>query len=403
MAILPCMAYAGTEIEKCSEKRDNGYWRCDEWAEEWYYKSCGWQPCKFFCHVLIWMAKWVGKGYHCTAHKVCIAWKLPKVLICVLYAWSLSIARLFGKMLGLDILATVNPTSPFGPAVAYGGYIDERGEETSRPVIMCWTETGDPKTGSSGLRLRYEQLRHYSSPFHNMLPQFNTKSVDGEVSHRGPALTFFYNRFFLAWTGKEPEHRLNVMQSLDGGDTWSKKITLKFSSTSAPALAVFKNRVYLAWRTKPREGSYLKIMSSADGIVWENETKLAARAESGPALASFGSLLFIAWNGKDTYKLNVKSSKDGISFENQVTLQETTDARPALCAYGGQLYLAWKEKGHEGFIKIQRSKDGTNWKPVSVSLLPSWPLNTGKPALASTDSGLIIGWANPNLHIAGRK
>jgi hypothetical protein len=148
---------------------------------------------------------------------------------------------MWGKILGFDVLVPPNPTSPFGPAVAYGRFITDEGKETDRPLIMCWTETGDPLTGSSGLRLRYEQLRHYSSPFHTVLPQFSIKAVDGELSHRGPALTFLKNEFFLAYTGKDEEHRIHVMKSSDGGNRWVNTVTLNASSLSGPALTVWNN------------------------------------------------------------------------------------------------------------------------------------------------------------------
>jgi hypothetical protein len=403
MTTPQCGAYAGAEIEKCAGRRDNGYWECDQWADEWFFRCPKWQPGKFVCHACVWIVKWLRKACHWSTHKVCTSIIFVKVLLCVLYISSMSVPRLLGKMLGFDILSPANPTSPFGPALAYGRYTNDEGKETERPLIMCWTETANPLVGSSGLRLRYEQLRHYPSPFHTVLPQFTTKSVDGEVSHRGPALTFFKNSFFLAWTGRDPEHRVHVMQSSDGGDTWLNKVTLNVSSLSGPVLAVFNNRIYLAWKSKPREGSYLNIMSSVDGIAWENETRVPGRTKSGPALASSGSLLFIAWNGKDDYRLNIRSSQDGISFGNQVTLEEITDAPPALCAYGRQIYLAWKERGRGGLMRLMRSTNGIDWEKVSVKLLPDWPLNTGIPALASADEGLIIGWSNPKLHIAGRR
>jgi hypothetical protein len=193
------------------------------------------------------------------------------------------------------------------------------------------------------------------------------------------------------------------MQSSDGGDTWLNKVTLNASSLSGPTLAVFNNRIHLAWISKPRQGSYLNIISSIDGITWENETRVTARAESGPALATLGSLLFIAWNDKDDYMVNIMLSRDGLSFENRVTLQGITDAKPALCTYGRHLYVAYKEKGREGLIRLMRSTNGIEWEMVSEKLLPDKPLNTGKPALASCTEGLIIGWTNPTLHIAGRR
>jgi hypothetical protein len=142
-------------------------------------------------------------------------------------------------------------------------------------------------------------------------------------------------------------------------------------------------------------------MLSGDGIRWENETRVLGRAESGPALATLGPLLFIVWNGKDDCRLNVRSSQDGVAFENHVTLEERTDARPALGDCAGHLYLAWRERSGDGVIRLMRSRNGTHWEKVKVGLLPDWPLNTGKPALASTNKGLIMGWANPNLHIGG--
>jgi hypothetical protein len=403
MALLPCRAYAGREIEKCAEKRDDRYWKSDEWADGRHYKCPGWQPGKCACSALFLIVSWFSKACSWSAHKVCVLGKYFNVLRCVLYVGSYALPRLCGKMLAFGAPDIQSPTSPFAPAIAYGRYRNDEGEETERPIIMCWAETEDPLVGSSGLRLRFEQLRHYSSPFHAVLPQFTTKSVDAEVSHRGPALTFFNNTFFLAWTGKDTEHRLHVMQSSDGGDTWRNKVTLNASSLSAPALAVFDSRIYLAWKAKPRQGSYLNTMSSVDGIAWVDETRVAGRAESGPALTTLGPLLFIAWNDKDDYRVNIMLSRDGLSFENRVTLQETTDADPALCTYGRHLYLAWKERGPEGLIRLMRSTDGNHWEPVSVKLLPDKPLNAGRPALASCAEGLIIAWANPKLHIAGRR
>jgi hypothetical protein len=402
MAILQCAAFTKASIEHYGEKRDNGYWKAHDWANDKYYKCPTWQPSRLLCCIPIWIIKVIRKSWHWSVHKVRVLWKLPKYFMCIFYLVSLSMARLVGRVFGFDAPASVSPVSPFSPAIAYGRHRILHGEERSTPVIMCWTETAEPRVGHSGLRLRYEQLQHYSSPFHNQLPQYKTKSVDGEVSHRGPALAFFKDQFFLAWTDKSKEHRINIIRSSDGGDSWSNKFALGVSSTSAPALAVFNDRLHLAWRSKPKEGSYLNIISSADGIKWVNATKLGAMAESGPSLASLGSLLFVAWSGKDTYQLSLRSSQDGILFNNEVTLDDTTDYKPALGTDGKYVYLAWKEKGDNGLIKIARSRFGTDWENVGLSPLPAWPLNTGMPALASTDKGLIIGWSNPTLHIAGR-
>ena len=402
MAILLCTSHTKSKLEVCAEIRDNGYWNADEWANDKYFKCPKWHPARFFCCIPIWIIKVIRKTGHWLLYLVRFTFKLPRFLLCITYGVPLAIITWFGKILGFDMPASKSPSSPFNPAVSYGRHRILEGEERSTPIIMCWTETADTGIGSVGLRLRYEQLQYYPSPFHNALPQYKTKSVDGEVSHRGPALAFFRDRFYLAWVGKEKAHSINITQSYDGGDTWANKLTLDISSTSSPALAAFKNRLYLAWRSKPRQGSCLNIMSSADGMTWVNATRLPARAASGPALATMGSVLFAAWSDKDSHRLCVRSSQDGILFDNEVILNETTDVRPALGTDEKYLYLAWKEKRGDGLIEILRSRTGIDWHKLPTSPLPAPPLNSGNPALASCGRGLIIGWANPTLHIAGK-
>jgi hypothetical protein len=402
MAILLCASHTKSKLENCAEIRDNGYWKADEWANDRYFRCPKWHPARFFCCIPIWIMKVIRKTGHWLLHMVRFTFKLPRFLLCITYAGPLAITTWFGKILGFDMPGTTSPSSPFGPAVAYGRHRILEGEERSTPIIMCWTETADTGVGSVGLRLRYEQLQYYPSPFHNALPQYKTKSVDGEVSHRGPALAFFRDRFFLAWIGKEKAHSINILQSYDGGDMWANKLTLDISSTSSPALAALKNRLCLAWRSKPRQGSYLNIMSSADGMKWVNATRLPARASSGPALATMGATLFVAWSDKDSHRLCVRSSQDGVFFDNEVILDETTDVRPALGTDEKYLYLAWKEKRGDGLIRILRSRTGIDWHKLPASPLPDSPLDSGHPALASSGRGLIIGWANPTLHIAGK-
>jgi len=139
MVILPCRAYAGREIEKCAERRDNRYWKCDEWADDWYYKCPRWQPGKFVCYAIFGTVKWFSKAYCWSAHKVCVSWKYTKILRCVLYVSSNALQRLFGKILGFHTLAIPSPTSPFAPAIVYGGWWDRE----ANYHVLDW-DSGSP-------------------------------------------------------------------------------------------------------------------------------------------------------------------------------------------------------------------------------------------------------------------
>jgi hypothetical protein len=68
----------------------------------------------------------------------------------------------------------------------------------------------------------------------------------GDTSGAGPALASFNGRLYLAWTGMDDAHSLNVVSSSDG-ITFGGKVTLGESSSAGPALTSFKGRLYLAW------------------------------------------------------------------------------------------------------------------------------------------------------------
>jgi len=66
-----------------------------------------------------------------------------------------------------------------------------------------------------------------------------------DTSITSPSFHTFNNRGFIAWTGTDSNHRLNVMCT-DNLRVWYGKVVLGDTSLSGPALAVFNKRLTAA-------------------------------------------------------------------------------------------------------------------------------------------------------------
>lgn len=145
----------------------------------------------------------------------------------------------------------------------------------------------------------------------------------------------------LAWTGTDPQHRLNVQSSADGR-SFTGKVTLNEASVDGPGFAFGSGRAFIAWAGTDSDHK-LNVMSSPDCRNFSNKVTLGEASNFGPALAFGNGQLFIAWTGKDANSsLNVMSSADGVHFGNKVTLSESSATSPGLAFAGGQLYLLWR-------------------------------------------------------------
>ena len=89
---------------------------------------------------------------------------------------------------------------------------------------------------------------------------------------------------------------------------WNDKVTLPESSNEAPALTSFDGRLYIAW-TGADPAHHLNVASSSDGDTFDNKVTLPDTSDAGPALAgsSSGGGLAIAWTGTD--KATISTSR----------------------------------------------------------------------------------------------
>lgn len=239
--------------------------------------------------------------------------------------------------------------------------------------------------------------------------QISGETLD-QFSIQTPALAIFNGVIYIAWAGTDPGHTLNVAHSVGLTGTFTTPVTPfkgGVNTNDGVALAAFNGRLYLAW-TGTDSGHTLNVASSADGVSW-NPPALpfkkpgSQNSDWGPALASFNGRLYLAWTGTDSnHTLNVASSTDGVHFGSPalpfVGEGRETDSAPALAVAGTpeKLYIAWTGTDTQHHINVAGSTDG-----VSFSFLFIGQGAFQGPALSgfpSADDALLLGWAgtDPN-------
>jgi hypothetical protein len=178
-----------------------------------------------------------------------------------------------------------------------------------------------------------------------------------ETGIGGAALAVLGSRLFLAWTGTDPEHHLNLMSAADGAH-FENKVKLTHTSFDRPALAALKGQLYLAWVGTEGEG-HLNVLHSGDGYSnFSVNTKLVDTSFAGPSLTVEDQMqtLWLGWVGNDGEgHLNFISSGDGENFgPREPPLAETSGFAPGMSWYHdladtpSQFYAAWtgQDAGH---------------------------------------------------------
>jgi ethanolamine utilization protein EutP (predicted NTPase) len=203
-------------------------------------------------------------------------------------------------------------------------------------------------------------------------------ALKGERSDHSPSLAYFNGKFYIAWTGTDHYHHVNVMSTADGKN-WGNKKTFTTSpgpatSKDGPCLLVAKNRLYLAWSGGGHK-RLLQLMSKAYGDDWDpkDEDPLKGeRSDHSPSLAYFNGKFYIAWTGTDHYHhVNVMSSEDGVHWGNKKTFTTspgpaTSKDGPCLLVAKNRLYLAWSGGGDERLLQLMSTADGARHWHIST-------------------------------------
>lgn len=160
---------------------------------------------------------------------------------------------------------------------------------------------------------------------------------------------------FVAWTGCDSAHHLNIAGSINGIDDWETcgtycaKHTLQQTSyiETGPSITSFNGNVYIAY-DDPNQNiwvGYYNFTTTLQALTQQPETSFY-RPALGTLTVYGQNRLYLAWTGADPAQhLNSEFSYDGRSFTGKVTHTDTALGGPSLAAWPGKIlniYIAWR-------------------------------------------------------------
>lgn len=180
-----------------------------------------------------------------------------------------------------------------------------------------------------------------------------------ETSSQAPSIQFGPAGLYIAW--KDGNNLINIMCSIDGGNTFGNKYTSTETTTQTPILVSSESpasqsepRLYVMWIGVGNENinvAEVNIEATTNKILgFENKQILGETSQVNPYAYSdnFGTVL--AWAGLGNDNLNVMFSlpNENLVFQNKIVLGETSPVAPALVSTlpGGELILAWSGSGN---------------------------------------------------------
>jgi hypothetical protein len=279
---------------------------------------------------------------------------------------------------GLSHKVTLGETALGGPAMINRNDFD---------VVLAWSGTDNPShlnviLSADGINWGGK----FTIP-NETTPNAVALAFDGTQSPLG--------RTFIGWTGRDSDHSLNVMSTLNIDLlAWGNKHTLNERSHHGPALLFANGRLFIAWTGTD---DHLNVMSSGDlGATWQNKRTLGETSPTEPALALWNGTLILMWNGTDSdHHLNfIQSSDGGLSWGNKVIIGDTSDHHPAMALGADQVpYFCWAGRGNAQLNLLHSESGSTTGFQVSPNYKRTFSDTAANgPCLCAFKGHTLVGW-----------
>ena len=224
---------------------------------------------------------------------------------------------------------------------------------------------------------------------------------DTDRSDHSPSLAQLNGKLYIAWTGTDSEHHINVMESADGGVTWTNKVTFRDEprrarSDDAPFLFSDGRALFLVWSGRG-SNRHMFIMEN-DGSGWDPKRTVNSvdSSDHTPSLAYFNERFYIAWTGRDSERhVNVMSSRTGRFWSGKRTfttepIRARSDDGPKLRVVGDELYLVFSGRGSARHVFTMATRDGATWLPK----ISQTPASEFTPDIAQHADRVFLAWAD---------
>lgn len=344
--------------------------------------------------------------------------------------WHLGVVGLFALLFVLvGILPSASPVgaAPAAPKATFGqptivkhvilNELSIDGPSLWEPNLV----SGVPGTGP-GLVLAWTGTDHRLNTMVGMSSTlaFHSKHIYNETSSFQPAVTTESGEgvIYLAWTGTDPNHTLNILASSGGANGGPRKVTLwNENSFTAPALTVSGNNLLLIWAGTDLNHSLN--VRPIDLQTFKLGTKTILRQFSSIARPSVApdpnsNQLLLSWAATSPlHRIRFATSADGVHWTQPASspLAEWTAVGPSMIALKvtgmPHYYLSWTGTDPQNTLNVQYTQSFPSWPQGGTKSTFSGESALGGPALAngSPDTSapatreVVLGWTGTDpLH-----
>lgn len=212
-----------------------------------------------------------------------------------------------------------------------------------------------PSTYASIRASKYTLQSRVHSPIYSL----NPLNLSNEAGTAEPAGVSYTNTLYIAWTGADQAHHLNLTNSgscsVPNDSCFTNVLTFNSSNNDqttlagqGESLAVFSylgvTRLYMAWLGGDGRlnlencGAGRSCLSSTQWLL--SQTILSQTSHFRPSIAAWNNQLYIAWTGTNGL-LNIASASDGAHFSNIKTFSDSSILAPSLTVFNSNLYITW--------------------------------------------------------------
>lgn len=257
------------------------------------------------------------------------------------------------------------------------------------PYSLAFSARGsyDPAAGASAPAAALAYIGSASShPLTVLTTQdglhYGSQVTLGDTSGMGPAVLVAPpanagdpNVVVVSWIGTDPLHTINVIYDVYGQKL--KTTLLGTGSLYTPALAWYQGQIWLAWTGLDSHHSLNVMAIGSNGATQGAKTTLstAPGGASAPQLIAdtANSRLLLGWAESGTHHLMVMSSSDNSSWSRPSTgeLSTTSNVSPGLLAVptppagAAPIYLAQTTPGK--WISIWRGSNAAGWQGAELT------------------------------------
>lgn len=308
---------------------------------------------------------------------------------------------------------TQNASYGFTSAIAQccskaGSYLSEVIQSSTSavgPLIESWFGLTEDGAATPAMQNPYWSSGPGAAPPH-MLP--------GQLSPYGVALAASSECLYVAWTGADDDHSLNIWPTANGAFTGDKSTGQQSKNNLALTLFTPPGQtnplLYAAWTGAAGSGPIINVMPVTDStnkVSWSNTNKTVLskyQSSYSPALAAFtpakteNGSIYLAWAAPAQGDLFVLSSLSGdFNKDGQLyAIGKTSTTGPALVAFDADnleqsdaLCLIWTDASNGGALTITSSASGTFSDSTSVQLAHT---SSVTPAAAVFNGALYLAW-----------